>query len=296
MSIADREAPRVAVTLDVFLQTVDGDVPCETRDASYDGVFIVRQKPLPLRKLIRFRTRLPESGDELQMLGLVAHTVNRTDAAEKGSDPGMGIQLFSLGSDTRRRWRKFIDDLYQKNPEARRSIEEKRRPKIRVRIPNLQMLTRFRTVDLPKQELFVRTPDLHPEQTAVDCVVTHPETGDEFVLDAEVVDCVEGTVKERGLRLHVEIPEDRDKLEAFVGGEIPAESAPPAAPPQVPGGDTEESDIGDEESYAEEELDDKLANEPADEPSDEPSDEPADAEAEAQEADSNDDTDDEASS
>ena len=214
-SASDRNAPRVDISLDVFLQTVDGDVPCETRDASYEGVFIVRRDPLPLRKLIRFRTRLPETGDELQMLGLVAHTVNSTDAAERGRDPGMGIQLFSLGRDTRDRWRNYIDELYEKNPEARHSIETSRRPKVRVRIPNTAMLRRFQTVDLPDGRLFIRTPDLHPEGTDVDCVITHPIKDEVFVLPGRVLEAVEGTVKERGLRLALNVPDDTSELDAF---------------------------------------------------------------------------------
>ena len=255
MSTQDREAPRVEVALDVFLQTVDGDVPCKTRDASYEGVFIVQQDPLPLRKLIRFRTRIPETGEDLQMLGLVAHTVNATAAAEHERDPGMGIQLFSLGSDTRQKWRDYIDQLYHANPEARRTLEKSRRPSIRVRIPNADIMKRFRTVDAPRGELFVRTPDLHPEDTEVDCVITHFRTGDEFVLPAVVLECVEGNIKERGLRLRLEFPDDLTALEEFVEGEIKAEPQKPAA----------------EESGAEESAPDQA--EAADDPSGEPPDE-----------------------
>ena len=234
-SSSERLAPRVDISLDVFLQTVDGDVPCKTRDVSYEGVFIVRPDPLPLRKLIRFRTRLPDGEEDLQMLGLVAHTVNATDAAEDNRDPGMGIQLFSLGKKTHQRWRDYIDFLYSENPEARRSIEEKSRPTVRLRIPNPSLLRRFRTVDLPAGKLFLRTPELHPEGTDLDCVVSHPLNDEEFILPAHVLECVDGTVKERGLRLALHLPEDTSALEEFLGGTIPAPApSPPDDHPAPP--------------------------------------------------------------
>lgn len=226
-SAADRLAPRVDVTLKVYLQTVDGDVPCKTRDASYEGVFIVRQNPLPLRKLIRFRAQLPNTGEELQMLGLVAHTVNATDAAERGRQPGMGIQLFSLGKQTRQRWRDFIDALYEEDPQALAAIEESLRPDVRVRIPNPEMLARFREVDLPRGTLFVRTPELAAPGTDVDCIVSRPGDDREFTLSATVKKAIEGSVRERGLQLRLHVPDDKSELEAFLGGPIGGSNSGP---------------------------------------------------------------------
>ncbi len=257
-SSSQRKAPRVQVNLDVTLQTVDGDVSCETRDASYQGVFIARRDPLPLRKLIRFRARLPDSDEQLQMLGLVAHTVSAAEAAERNRAPGMGIQLFSLGRETRRRWHQFIDDLYERDPRARQSIESSRRPDIQMRIPDEEMLHKFRTVDLPKGRVFVRTPEVQPEGTEVNCVITHPD--DEVLsLQATVTNAVEGSVRDRGVELSLQLPDDTEELELFLGGEIPeAPQAPepPAPPPETPDAesarddDAEADDIDDQPAKA----------------------------------------------
>lgn len=227
---SERKSPRVSVSLDVFVQTVDGDVPCKTRDASYHGVFIVRPDPLPLRKLIRFRTRIPDTDEELQMLGLVAHTVNATEAAENGRDPGMGIQLFSLGRQTRDRWRHYVDTLYEENPEADHAIDLSGRPRVQVRIPNSAILRKFRSVDLPGGSLFVQTPDIYDAGTGVDCVIVHPLTEMEFTLFAEVSEVVEGSADERGLRLELDLPDDTTDLEAFLDGRAPGRSTPPSPP------------------------------------------------------------------
>lgn len=221
-SAKDRRSPRVQIALDVFLQTIDGDVPFKTLDASYEGVYLLSDEPLPLRKLIRFRTCIPDSGEELQMLGLVAHTVNPADAEESPVPPGMGIQLYSLGKDTRERWRDYVDELYTANPEARRAVESARRPKLRIRIPNSSYLRRFRTVDLPAGSVFLRSPERHPVGSQVDCVISHPESGEEFILPATIANVVEGSMKERGLRLQFSLPDNTALLEAFLGGPIAA--------------------------------------------------------------------------
>ncbi len=215
-SAKDRRSPRVRAALDVFLQTVDGDIAFKTSDASYEGVFIVCPEPLPLRKLIRFRTRLGDSSDELQMLGLVAHTVNAEDAAETGQRAGMGIQLFSLGHATKQTWRTFIDDLYQQNPEARRAVESARRPKVKIRIPNEELLHRFRTLDLPAKRLFLRTPELHPSGTKVTCLVLHPLTKKTFPIPGEVLETIDGSVKERGMQLAFDVDPEDPNLQAFL--------------------------------------------------------------------------------
>lgn len=251
MSKAQRKSPRVEIALDVFLQTVDGDVPCKTKDISYEGVFIVQPDPLPLRKLIRFRTRLPEADEELQMLGLVAHTVNSSEAADMQREPGMGIQLFSLGRKTRQTWQQFVDEVYSHDPDARRRLESKRRPDVRVRIPDTAMLDRLRTVDLPSGELFVRTPELHPEHTEVDCVITHPTGQQEWTIPARVVEVVEGSIQERGIRLELDLPLDRAPLEEFLGGEIPdaeASKSPPAPPAAKDPGDSAETSAPSDDS------------------------------------------------
>ncbi len=231
LSSSERKSPRVSVNLDVFIQTVDGDVPCQTRDASYHGVFIVRRDPLPLRKLIRFRTRIPGSDEDLQMLGLVAHTVNATEASEHKRDPGMGIQLFSLGRQTRQRWREYVDSLYQDHPEASHSIDLSARPTVQVRIPNSAILRKFRSVDLPGGSIFVQTPDVHDVGTHVDCVIVHPLTEMKFAIPARVTEKKGGSADQRGVRLDLDVPEDTTKLEAFLDGRVPSHStAPPPAP------------------------------------------------------------------
>lgn len=213
-----RREPRVNVSLDVIVQTLQGEESFRTRNASYAGVFVVCHEPLPLRKLIRFKTRLPESEVDLQMMGLVAHTINAADAAELGRPPGMGIQLFSLGEETRRTWRDYIGKTYEQTPEALRGGGDDR-PRVRVRIPNDQMLEKFYGHDLPAGSIFLRTAELHPQGTAVYCDIVHPRTAQIFVLEALIDEVVPTPIRERGIRLRLTPPEDMSLLRSFIDGE-----------------------------------------------------------------------------
>ncbi|MFB6373888.1 MAG: PilZ domain-containing protein, partial [Bradymonadaceae bacterium] len=107
-----RREPRIDLDLTVTLLLPDGEVEYPVADASYRGVFLISENPLPLRKLVRFRTQLDADEEPLQMMGLVAHHISTGEAAEIGRDPGMGIHLFSVGEETHRRWRQFIREHY----------------------------------------------------------------------------------------------------------------------------------------------------------------------------------------
>src|SRR5690554_1619333 len=87
-----RREPRINISLPVTLQLPDGELAYEIANASHRGIFIACPEPLPLRKLVRFSTQLDEEEEPLQMLGLVAHTVNPAEARESGKAAGMGVQ------------------------------------------------------------------------------------------------------------------------------------------------------------------------------------------------------------
>ncbi len=214
-SAQNRQQPRVEVHLDITLQTPQGDSVFKTRNASAQGVFLLCPRPLPLRKLIRLKVRLSVN-EEIQMLGLVAHTINPADAAEQKRQPGMGIQLFSVGEETRDRWHDFIMEQYAKSPEARAQSQEL--PHVRIRIPNREILERFFTVDLPAGGIYLRTPDLHPQGSVVCCDIVHPESNAIFELQATVAQSVSAPVRDRGMKLQFDDVEKMEELRQFVYG------------------------------------------------------------------------------
>lgn len=199
MGRENRRDPRVDVQLNVHLQTARGEDPYITKDISYRGIFVVTQNPYPLRKLVRFRATL--DGVDVQMMGLVAHRVNSLDAEERGTQPGMGVSLFSLGRSTREEWRTFVRDQYELDPEARRQVEIDEMPRLRIHLASDEMLRKFIDRDFPSGSIFYRMPELQPVGSRVMLEVVHPKSGDMFELEASITETVEEPRHKRGVRL-----------------------------------------------------------------------------------------------
>ena len=202
MSTRDnRREPRININLPVTVKMPTGDHHYQTEDASFRGVFLTCPQPLQLRKLVRFTTVLRNDDEPLEMLGMVAHTVNQTDAQETGRSPGMGIQLYSVGKKTRRRWREFIREEYEKRPEVRDEVRKLNLPRVTVRMRNLEQLISFAENDLMKGGIFVRTSDLQKEGSEVLCEIIHPVHERPFTLEATVQSVTETPRRDRGMEL-----------------------------------------------------------------------------------------------
>lgn len=128
----------------------------------------------------------------------------------------MGIQLFSVGEQTSDRWREFILEQYERNPQTRAHAQSQAIPHVRVRIPNRALLERFFTTDLPAGGIFLRTPDLHPEGSTVCCDIVHPESGAIFELPATVARVIPAPVRDRGMKLAFANVENLEALRIFV--------------------------------------------------------------------------------
>lgn len=223
---SQRREPRIDISLPVTLRLPRGDLHYEISDASYRGVFIACATPLPLRKLVRFSTQLHPDDPPLHMLGLVAHTVNPLEARESGKTAGMGVQLYSVGKETRARWRAFISEEYEKDPEARATARALAAPRVSLNLRSEEQLSTFATRDFASGSIFVRTLSLHPVDTLVICEVVHPRTHRPFGLSARVVALQEAPRRERGMRLEFVAltPEQRQQFDQFVHGETPADA------------------------------------------------------------------------
>ncbi|TDP76051.1 PilZ domain-containing protein [Bradymonas sediminis] len=219
-----RREPRINISLPVTLQLPDGELAYEIANASHRGIFIACPQPLPLRKLVRFSTQLSEDEEPLQMLGLVAHTVNPAEARESGKAAGMGVQLYSVGRDTRARWRTFISEKYENDPSVRDLARAQNLPRVSLHLRAMEQLQTFAGRDLQSGNIYVRTANLHPVDTAVICAVVHPQTGQIFDIEAHVTAVKEAPRRERGMRLEfVEFDaQERAQFEAFVRGNAEA--------------------------------------------------------------------------
>ncbi len=216
---ANRRDPRVAVALPVRLQTAAGVETYETKDISVRGVFIVCDDPLPLRRLARFRTVI-DDGEELQMLGLVAHRINVADAAERGIAPGMGLQLYSVGEETKSHWNAYIDRCIES---AGLDLDDSGVQHVQLHLADQKLLERFVEVELAAGEIFYRTPEPLDIGTEVVLDLVHPLTLRGFQISGIVKDSVvDGGRRSRGMLIEFGSLDDERAAEfrAFADGEI----------------------------------------------------------------------------
>jgi Tfp pilus assembly protein PilZ len=222
-----RREPRIDISLPVTLQLPSGELQYEISNASFRGIFIACPDPLQLRKLVRFETLLDDESEPLQMLGLIAHTVNPTEARESGKTPGMGIQLYAVGNATRERWRDFISEQYEQDPQLAEKVRALDTNSVNVHMRSMEQLHNFATRDLVEGNIFVRTSELSSVDSTVVCKIVHPDADEAFELEARVIDVKETPRRERGMRVEfLELDEERrEQFQAFIGEE-------PAAAPE----------------------------------------------------------------
>lgn len=218
MGKSNRRDPRVNIGLDVRMSTPAGFDTYRTKNISYRGIFIVSMDPLPLRRLTRLT--IPGDGQNIEMLGMVAHRINTADAAERGIQPGMGINLFPCGSGIQQEWRDFIDAHLERDPALRQSIHEHNLPRLKIHIKDVEVLKNFAQKDVPAGGIFYRTPDLHPVGAEVMLEIQHPSSGGRFLMKASVTEAVEGGRRHRGMQILFDPMDDpkRAEFQSFVEG------------------------------------------------------------------------------
>lgn len=217
-----RREPRIDLDLSVTLLLPEGEREYPVGDASYRGVFLVSENPLPLRKLVRFRTRLSDDEEPLQMMGLVAHHISTAEANEIGRDPGMGIHLFSVGRETHRRWRRFIREHYEENPEAREEFKRLEYPHVVAHLPSNSALAEFFDDDLGGGEMFVRSSEVHSEGSPIICDIVHPNGTESIDLEGRVLSAIKSPPRKRGMKIEFADldAEDQRRVQAFIDGDF----------------------------------------------------------------------------
>ncbi len=212
-----RREPRIDLDLTVTLILPDGETDYAVGDASYRGVFLHAENPLPLRKLVRCRTQLPGDEEPLQMMGVVAHHLGAAEAAEAERSPGMGIHLFSVGQETHRRWREFIRRQYDQRPEARREVQRLERPHVVAHLPSREELTEYFDEELTGGEMFVRSSEIHEEGSEIVVDVVHPDGRESLDLEGTVRETVKSPPRQRGMTIGFSQLDDeaRERIRTF---------------------------------------------------------------------------------
>lgn len=226
MSRENRRFPRFAVSIPVLLKRKGVVQTLVTSDVSRHGAFILTDDARGERELVQlvFQT----AAGDVDAMCMVARVIR------PGSDrpPGLGVDLFALAKDAKDRWEAFVHDLKVRGaagpstkPAPPPPAPATRREHVRhaacflVKLRDKGELVEMVTKDIGRGGTFLRTPLLREVGEVVDLVLVHPETDDEFHLEAMVVRAIDHDVpSERGMGLRfaaLDAPTTA-KLHAFI--------------------------------------------------------------------------------
>jgi type IV pilus assembly protein PilZ len=105
-----RQEERQAVTLKVDYKRLNTFFADYTKNISKGGTFIKTSKPLTIGTEFVFVLSLPQTEEQLQLLGEVVWIVDESEATEE-SPAGMGIRFKFRDDGERQAVHKFVEDL-----------------------------------------------------------------------------------------------------------------------------------------------------------------------------------------
>ncbi len=104
------------VRVPVVLVRGKTQIPLETSDVSFRGIFVVTTESSPVRALVRLRVQLPEHRFEVH--AMVVHVVSGVE----GGRTGVGLQFWGLSGHDRNAWEDFIrKEITQRREAAKRA-------------------------------------------------------------------------------------------------------------------------------------------------------------------------------
>ena len=235
-----RRDERVPIQLPIVIKDSCGESSCLTHNINRRGIYIRMDNPKPLRQLIQFRISLPPTDQDLDLIGMVVHSVTAADAPEQGVPPGMGIQLYGLGGSVKQQWETYVaarrKEYMRKRPTGSwmRPVDsidavQRKHPRqlasFRVIIKDVEKLYEFLSKDVSLGGMFLRSDVLFREGTQVELIVVHPLSDEEFPVGGVVVRVEEEPLDERGMGIEfTEFNTERlGEFESFIESGIPFE-------------------------------------------------------------------------
>jgi hypothetical protein len=219
----NRRFPSYAASIPVLLKRKGVAATLVTSDVSRHGAFVLTDDARGERELVQLVFRTP-AGD-VDAMCMIARVI-RPGA---GRPPGLGVDLFALAKDAKDRWESFVRDLKVRGvggpvpapaPEPATRREHVRHAAcFLVKLRDKGELVEMATKDIGRGGTFLRTPLLREVGEVVEIVLVHPETDDEYRIDAMVVRAVDhDTPSERGLGLRFAAldAEQTARLHAFI--------------------------------------------------------------------------------
>jgi Tfp pilus assembly protein PilZ len=255
-----RRHRRIPVRLPIRIGEGDDEVTLMSEDVSYSGVFLRTDMFLNSGDRIAMAVRIPDTGEDLKLVGVVAHCINWEQAATFQQGPGMGIQIYGFDRESLEQWNGFVaramalndarslDDAARSVDEVREMVQPIRRrfprmtAKFEVHATSVDDLFEMLSKDISAGGTFLLHEQLLPVRTPVSLAFVHPTDGSRFELSGEVVRVVESPPRCRGMGVHfVADTEVRAAFTDFIETGLPEASAAVELIPLLEGS-TEETD------------------------------------------------------
>ncbi len=188
-----RNSVRIKTKLKVRFKDASAFISEYTHNISKGGIFVRTKKPCERGSAVQVTLVMPETDKEVVATGEVIHVVRPEQATEQ-QPAGMGVELKELSEEDRKLIEDFIHDKIETG-EAKdglgRRDHERYEAKIRVRFGSLEALKEEYTHNISHGGIFIRTNKPKEMHEKLRVILTHPETGEEMIMEGEVVRVVE---------------------------------------------------------------------------------------------------------
>jgi hypothetical protein len=216
---------RLSEDLAVDMHLKKERVKARVRDVSAHGLFVRTHTPLPLFHVVKLTVHLP--GGALEMLATVERRVTTFE------NEGAGMKLFAMGAAARARWHAFVEGGI--DPGVRvRPREGATIASFLFQPADTMHLLRIFEQRIAHGKLLYVTPPVRTLDAAIEVVLVHPTTQEEFAFLARVAELNADRPTRMGVRFD---PIDRERRRAFLAFVGPN----PDGTPLVDAGDPSET-------------------------------------------------------
>jgi type IV pilus assembly protein PilZ len=172
------------------LKTGRTQVPVQTEDVSFSGVFVVSPVDLPVRQLVQLEAKIDASGaDGREAFSAHAMVVFARPASD-GKSAGAGLKFFGLSRETLERWVRFVRAVRERElatlPREQAPRAARAAVVLKVRPQGLDALLEVYTRDIAEGGMFVETDQPLLVGSRLMAELVHPDTGETFELECVV--------------------------------------------------------------------------------------------------------------
>ncbi len=235
-----RRHRRIPVRLPVRLGEGEQEVTLMSEDVSYSGLFVRTDMFLEPGVRVALAIRVPDTGEDLALVGVVAHCIDWDQAASFQQGPGMGLQIYGFERESLEQWNGFVaramalndarslDDAARSVDQVRDLVQPIRRrfprmtAKFEVHAGSVDELFEMLSKDISAGGTFLLHAQLMPVRTPIALAFVHPTDGSRFEITGEVVRVVESPPRCRGMGVQFRADtEVRAAFTAFIESGLP---------------------------------------------------------------------------